>query len=281
MPRPLLLQSRKTFHLASVAIACLGLSAQPTWSQPGQNPPGASVSRGSLKGVLVSAVRCDLSSKAAGVIEKFFADEGQRVSAGDKLVQLNADIERADLTKAQAALAAANVDFDRTKADLDRIQPLFQKDKIGSQKEFEDAGFIHQGAIARQNIAKADVEMAEARLNERAIYAPISGLVLRRTRQIGEAVERLEPVVQLVDPSKLELLVYAGADLLGKFKEGQSARILMEDGPARGTATTATVSFVDPIMDSTGTFRIKLAVEPTDKVTSGMAVSLQLPSEVN
>jgi multidrug resistance efflux pump len=123
--------------------------------------------------------------------------------------------------------------------------------------------------------------MAKARLNERAIYAPISGLVLRRTRQIGEAVERLEPVVQLVDPSKLELLVYAGADLLGKFKEGQSARILMEDGPARGTSTSATVSFVDPIMDSTGTFRIKLAVEPTDKVTSGMAVSLQLPSEVN
>jgi membrane fusion protein (multidrug efflux system) len=239
------------------------------------------VSRGSLKGVLVSAVRCDLSSKAAGVIEQFFAEEGQRVAAGEKLVQLNADLERADLARAQAALEAANVDFARTKADLDRIQPLFEKDKIGSKKEFEDAGYVHRGAIARQNIAKADVEMAKARLNERAIYAPISGLVLRRTRQIGEAVERLEPVVQLVDPSKLELLVYAGADLLGKFKEGQSARILMEDGPARGTSTSATVSFVDPIMDSTGTFRIKLAVEPTDKVTSGMAVSLQLPSEVN
>lgn len=239
------------------------------------------VSRRSLRGVLMPLRSLQLSSRAAGVVEKFGAEEGQYVAADDLLVQLNADIERADVARAEAILESANGEWERTRRELERTKKLRQ-DSIGSEKDLDDANYMHLLATGRRKQATADLEMANARLKERAIYAPMSGLLFRRSRGIGEAVERLEIVVRLIDASKLELVVYAGAELLGKFKEGQSTRLTVDSGPATGSQITGTVSQVDPTMDPvSSTFRIKVQVAPTDKLQPGISVTLQIPSEVN
>lgn len=243
------------------------------------DPAATTVTRGSMRGVLIPVQNLQLSSRAAGVIEKFGAEEGQVVSAGDMLVQLNADIERADVARAQAVVESTTAESYRANLELERSQKL-RRDSIGSEKDLEDAQYANVLAAARRKQGVADLEMAQARLRERAVFAPIAGLVFRRTRAVGEAVERLETVVRLVDATKLELVIYAGPELLGKFKKDQNAKILVETGPARGTVVTGTISYVDPTMDpESGAFRVKISVEPSDTVQSGIAVTLQLPSE--
>lgn len=258
-------------------LVCLPLVAAENQSAAGTSM----VTRGSLRGVLKPIATRQLSAHAAGVVEKFGAEEGQQVVAGDLLVQLNSDIERADVARAEAVLESVNGELERAKRELKRTQDL-QRDSIGSKKDLEDAEYGQLTAIARQKQASADLEMAKARLKERAIHAPIAGLVFRRSREVGEAVERLEPVIRLVDASKLELIVYGGPELLGKFKQGQKARMMVDTGPASETQISGIVSYIDPTMDpDSGVFRIKIQVEPTQQIQPGIAVSLQLPAEVN
>lgn len=239
------------------------------------------VSRGSLRGVLMPTETRQLSARAAGVIEKFGAEEGQHVKAGDLLVQLNSDVERAEVARAEAVLESANAEVERTKRELERATQL-RNDSIGSKKDFEDAQHQYAMAAAGKKRALADLDLARAKLNERIIVAPIAGLVTRRTREIGEAVERLEQVVRIEDASRLELTVYGSAELLGKFKAGQKAGITLEDGAGRGTTIAGVVSYVDPTMDpTTATFRIKLEIQPDGNAQAGIPVTLQMPSEVN
>jgi RND family efflux transporter MFP subunit len=266
--------------LAMVVLCCVGTGG--ALRAADSSNLASAVMRGSLRGVLVPVANVQLSARAPGVIEKFGAEEGQQVREGDLLVQLNADIELAELGRAKAVRETSISEVERTKRDLDRTTALFTNEKIGSQKEMEDAQSAYQIAAGRKKQADAEVALAEARLKERSINATISGLLFRRTHAIGEAVERLEPVIRLIDTSKLEFVIYGGADLLGRFKNGQITRIVVESGPARGTTINGTVSYVDPTMDpETSTFRVKIAVEPSDKIQSGISVTLQLPSEVN
>jgi membrane fusion protein, multidrug efflux system len=239
------------------------------------------VSRGTLRGVLMPLDIRQLSAPVAGVVEKFGAEEGQTVAAGALLVQLNSDVERADLERAEALLEASQIEFERTKRELDRTTAL-NKQGIGPQKDFDDANYSHDIARVKRRQATAEVALAKAKLDDRIITAPINGLVFRRTRAVGEAVERQEIVVRLIDASKLQLTVYGSAELLGKFRSDQPVRMMVETGAARGTQITGSVSYVDPIMDpESATFRIIIQVSPDDKVQSGISVTLQLPSEVN
>jgi membrane fusion protein (multidrug efflux system) len=274
-------------YVAVVWFACIFCcSADKVWADAGTSEVSNNnnISRGSLHGVLRPIEDIQQSSRAAGVIEKFGAEEGQQVNAGDVLVQLNSEVERATVKRAEAVWESTKNECDRTQRELDRVTKLYQDEKlpVGSKKDVEDAQGAYLAAVSRRKQAEAEVEIAKAQLNERMITAKISGILLRRTRSVGEAVERLEPVVRIVDVSKLSLTVYAGADLLGKFKKGQPVRLMVENGAGRGTPLPATVSQIDPVMDAeTSTFRIKLEVQPGEMVQPGIPVMLEIPSEVN
>ena len=121
-----------------------------------QERANSTVTRGSLRGVLIPLHNLQLSSRAAGVIERFGAEEGQTVVAGDLLVQLNADIERADIARAEAVLESTKAEWDRTKRELERSQQL-RRDSIGSEKDLDDAQYSHRMATARQKQANADL----------------------------------------------------------------------------------------------------------------------------
>lgn len=264
---------------SSVVFILSSAFAQVPAAPAGPAVAAAGATRGSLRGVLLPAHDLQLSSRATGVIEKFGAEEGQPIKPGDLLVQLNSDIERAEVARAEAILESTNAEWEHTRRELERKTEL-RKDAIGSEKEFEDSRYAHQIATARRKQAQADLDASQARFKERSIFAPIPGLLFKRSRAVGEAVERLETVVRVIDASKLILVVYAGPELLGKFAVDTTARISIDTGPARGTQVEARVAFIDPVLDpESGTFRIRLQVDPTDKIQPGISVTLQVATE--
>ncbi|MEO5959873.1 MAG: efflux RND transporter periplasmic adaptor subunit [Opitutaceae bacterium] len=284
---PIIFVKRTTFSVGASRVRCflaatgfaISSAAFPQGAPPAFSTPPT---RGTFNGILKPARDVSLPARAIGVVEKFGFEEGQFVTKDALLVQLNADVERAEVDRAKAVLGNASKEVERTAADLARIKAL-RADDIGSVKELQDAQSLNDSAVGRKTIAELELAVANAKLKDKSIFAAFPGLLVRRFKEIGEAVERNESVVRVMDVSKLYLEIYAGADLIGKFAEGQTATLFtIDERSTKGSEIPAVVSRVDPeMMPETRTIRIKFQTEPSEKIRVGTEVILQLPSEVH
>jgi RND family efflux transporter MFP subunit len=234
-------------------------------------------SRGSLRSVLRPIADVRVSSKAAGVIERFHVEEGAAVQIGDPILSLDMDAERAELAQAIALVDGAKAELDRTSSEYERARPL-SAENIFSEKQLLEALTARDLAASRLAQAEAARDLAQSRLSNRTLTSPIKGIFLKTSKSVGEAVERFETVARVVDTSRLEVLVYADARYFTKFTQGGQARIRVSLPTGGQVVTQGTVSHVDPIIDpATGTFRIRVQFEPSAEVAAGYTALLLLP----
>jgi len=127
-----------------------------------------------------------ISGKVAGRIQEYLTEEGQRVELGDTLVLIDSPEIYAKLAQATAAQNAAKaqdrkaqkgarseviqgayemwkkaeVGVDIAKKSFDRVQHLFDKGVVTSQKR-DEAEAQYQAAVAQSAAAKSQYEMAK------------------------------------------------------------------------------------------------------------------------
>lgn len=180
----------------------LGL-AQPGAGGGGRGGPGGPV------GVVVEAVRVGqvvervesvgtvrareavtITSKVAGIVEQIRFAEGQRVEAGETLVQLDAAALRAELDQARALL-------DDARNQLVRARQLQPGATIAAQR------LETLEALARQ--AQGRVRQAEARLAELRVNAPFSGRVGLRQVSPGALIQPGTAITTLDDTARVRV----------------------------------------------------------------------------
>lgn len=142
-----------------------------------------------------------ISANVSGEIVAMNVIEGQRVSKGDLLVQIDARTYEAQMRSSEAGYEAAkaNLAYERASAleaeqTYNRVKSLFDKG-LASQQEYD-------AAIARFNTSKASFESTQARLEQAKatvdqareslgytkITAPIDGFVTNLPTEVGEIV---------------------------------------------------------------------------------------------
>lgn len=261
--------------LTGVGAACL--SAQV--SLPASPANSEATDRGSLRSVLRPLADVRVSSRAAGIIEKFHVAEGSRVKAGDPILSLDMDSERAELAQTEALVRGAKAELERAKAEYERARPL-SAENIFSEKQLVDAKTTYDLAASRVAQAEAARDLAKTRLANRTLTSPINGIFLKTSKSVGEAVDRFETVARVVDASKLEMVVYADAKYFAKFRNMHSAQVMISLSPESTKLVDAAVAHIDPVIDSaTGTFRIKLQLEVAEGVVPGYTSALIPPKE--
>ena len=127
-------------------------------------------------------------------VKTIFFEEGAAVQAGDLLVQLES-------SEHQALLAEAQVDRDEQKRELERVRHLLEKHVQTGQK------FDQQ--LSKFKSADARLLAAEARLRDRKIIAPFSGILGLRQISPGALVQPGTSITTLddIDPIKLDFTV--------------------------------------------------------------------------
>lgn len=262
-----MLRSLTGATLLALALST-GLGAQTgtqAWSTP---------SRGSLRSVLAPKYDIKLSFPAAGIVEKILLSEGSRLRAGQPIMVLDSRQEEAEVAQATASLHGTQADLERAGTEFARIEALF-KDRIASDKQFEESRSLLKAAQARVEQAKAVLTLAQVRLDNRTLCAPIDGIFLKTVKSVGEAVERFETVARVVDPSSLRFVVYGDYALLGRFLPGQKVSLQVQSSPEAENRVDGIVLHIDPIVDSTsGTFRIIIEVKPSEKAIAGLSALL-------
>lgn len=236
-----------------------------------------------------------ISAKAMGYVQAVRVREGDRVSAGQTLVEIAAQELQASVDQARAAqqearsaqaevesaIAAAESQATLARATFQRMKNLHDRKSISDQ-EFDEASARLQAAEAQLKMAQArrqqvmekirqaaaGVAAAESQLSYLRISAPFAGIVTARMAEPGTLASPGLPLLKLEQTGDYRLTAAFPESALNQIKLGQKMPVEIASIGFSGDGTVAEiVPMVDP---QTRTFPVKLALPAGNLVRSGL-----------
>ena len=210
-------------------------------------------------GSLKASQGVDLSLEVEGIVKALYFDSGQKVKAGQPLLQLNDDQETALLGTAQADLGLAKVDFGRGSQLVgDAAISRGEFDRLSSQY--------------RRN--QAVVEQLKAQKIKKGINAPFSGTIGIRQVDIGQYLAAGTVIATLQDLSSLYVDFNVPEQALPHLSLGQQVRVQVAAYP--GQTFPASLSAINPKVDeNTRNLLVRATLaNPDGKLLPGMFANL-------
>jgi len=208
-------------------------------------------------GTVQCKVPVTVSPKITGILEKLYADQGDRVQKGQLLAELDAIELKARAAVAQAAKSRAQRDLARAQADLvkaqanlglahsnyQRDQEVFKPGYISQASfdttkaqlrvaESEVAAFQATVAALQASVKQAESEThaAEALHGYTRIVAPMDGLITVRKAEVGTTVPPGSPIFQMVDLDQIWVAAWIDQGHIAQIRPGQKAAIRLRSG---------------------------------------------------
>jgi macrolide-specific efflux system membrane fusion protein len=289
---------QRTLCCIAACLSCLGGASAQQLDRAAQAAESATVGGGeriAIADAQVSLIQNTfIATPIAGLVAEVSVAEGDRVEAGSRLVQLDAQQTQTELEAAQAAYEAARLQSDNdvdaryAKRTLEVRQRELQQSLIAneqfpgsiSQTEISKLQLVvdqsrlaieqaeHEmqvaSAGAREKLAAAKI--VEARLDRHRVLAPVSGIAVEVAVEPGEWVEVGKPVVRIIslDPIRVECFVDGrqhGAELVGGAVEFFPTQADI-NGDTAAPPLRGKVSFVSPELNPvTGQARLWATIE--------------------
>jgi len=268
--------------------------------------------------------------KVGGFVALVRTDDNRRVQAGDTLVvlddrdyrvrlaQAEADLavalagvsNKARVGQAEAQVAQAEANAKKARADLDRLLPLAQQDIVSKQQldaaqaaaAAADAALAAAqaalaGADARVAAARAARDQAALNLSYTRISAPSSGVVSKKSVEVGQLVQPGQPLMSVVPLEDVWLTANLKETEIADVKPGEPVDFTVDAYPGahfRGhvesvsPATGARFSLLPPD-NATGNFtkvvqRVPVRirpdnVDPAHPLRPGMSVDVTIQTK--
>jgi HlyD family secretion protein len=262
------------------------------------------VSRGTLR-VTVSATgnlqpinKVDVGSELSGLIETVLVDDNDHVTKGQVLARLDVSKLNDEITRSEAALAAAeakeaqsNASVVESSAKLSRLREVSQLSggKVPSKTEMETAEATLAKAQADVRSAKASVSesraalsTAKTNLSKAFIRSPIDGVVLKRSVDPGQTVAASLQVATLFtiaeDLREMKLEVAVDEADVGGVKEGQQATFTVDAYPNRKYSARVTrVAYGSTTSNNVVSYTTTLGVKNDDSsLRPGMTATAEI-----
>lgn len=278
------------FTAGSILIGCN--SAPPP--APPQAPPEVAVVvvtpepvalTTELPGRTAAYLEAEVRPQVSGIIQARLFEEGQDVTAGAVLYEIDPARYQAMYDQSQAALAVAQAQVPALRARAERYARATAERAVSQQDYDEAIAALNQGE-ALVALRAAEVESARLELSYTKITAPISGRIGKSEVTVGSLVTANQPValatIRQFDPIYVDVR-QSSAELLRLKREHDSGvlraagnertvRLLLEDGtpyPLEGKLQFRDIT-VDP---TTGSYTLRLVFEnPQSLLLPGMFV---------
>jgi len=236
-------------------------------------------------GTLAAEDEVTVSSQAEGVVSRIAADLGDRVTAGQILVELdreklqyNLDQQRASLARALARYGAAEPgrlppieqtpDVQKAAAELQQAKQAYEradelhKRQLIPKQQLDDAeamlrakqatydSAIHNGRNLQADIdaSNASMKLADRQLRDGIIRAPFDGYVQRRLVSLGELVKTQMPVMSVVRVDPLKVTAEIPERLAPWIKIKQPVELHVDAYPDR--TIEGTISRISPAVNT-------------------------------
>jgi len=257
-----------------------------------------------LSGTLMSPDMAKISSEVAGVVREVRVELGTEVRAGDVLVRLEPSELKLAVDRAESALrqVEAQLGIDRpqdkqppadeqiasvrqqianrddaraaferaqqlsgrgllTKADRDTAETRVKVSEANLQAALDNVRSLKASLQDR----RASYELAQKKLADAVIRAPVAGAVSERLVQPGEYIRENTPVVSIVQVNPLKLKTAIQEKHASVIRPGQGVEFNVEAFLNR--TFKGKIAYVSPAVDqATRTFPVEALVENTDRV---------------
>jgi membrane fusion protein (multidrug efflux system) len=174
----------------------------------------------------------DISSKTSNIVTAVRFRDGERVRAGQVLVQLDDATARADVAAALATVTESESQYNRSR-ELLNTQAL-------SKSQFDQLE-----ATLKSN--RARLQAAQARLEDTVIRAPFSGRVGLRRVSVGALISPGDVITTLDDTSVIKLDFSVPETFVATLREGLAVRATAPAFPGR--TFTGKVASIDSRVD--------------------------------
>lgn len=232
--------------------------------------PRYETATGSVKPVHESAV----ASKLLAKVVEINVTAGQAVEQNQVLAKLDDADLQARLKQGEAALASAQVQFEKATTDFGRTKQLKEKNAV-SQADYDAANSALKSSEAAVDLATQSVREAQVLLDYATIRAPMSGTVIDKRVEAGDTVSPGQIMLTLFDPTHMQMVASVRESLALKLKPGQ---VLPTHLDALNLDCEATISELVPEADTaTRSFTVKVIGPCPAGAYSGMFGRLMLP----
>jgi multidrug efflux pump subunit AcrA (membrane-fusion protein) len=236
-------------------------------------------------GTLAAVDEVTVSAEAEGRVSKLLADLGDRVTAGQPLIELdrekpqyNYDQQKAalaralakfgasdpgqlppiektpDVQKAQAELVQAKQGFDRAD-ELHKRQLVPKQTLDDAQTMLQSKQASYDAALQNAKNLRADIDATEAamkladrQLRDTSIRAPFDGYVQKRLVSLGEYVKVQSPVMAIVRVDPLKVTAEIPEKMAPWIKVDQVVGVSVDAYPDK--AITGKISRISPAVNT-------------------------------
>ena len=244
-------------------------------------------------GNLIGEATVAVAPRTAGRLQDVFVRLGDRVTRGQRIAKIE-DFEIVEQVKQQEAaqeVAAATIrqreaDLQLALTNVERSRNLFQRQLLPKQT-LDDNEARYQAAVAQIDLAKAQSTQSRARLDElrinlanTVIVSPVNGFVAKRTVDPGAFVSQNAPVVDVVDISRVRLVVNVVERDLKEMQAGDVAKVEVDAFP--GETFKGRIARVAPVLDpATRTAPIEIEIpNPDFRLKPGMYARVGITTDV-
>ena len=254
-------------------------------------------------GYVTARREATVSAQITGALTAVLIEEGEHVTAGQILAQLDNSAQKASWSQAQAQVMASRAllmqfqaQLAQARRDNQRNQQLIDR-KLVSQQALETsrtqvASLTAQVESQRKQaqLAEATLRGAQVQLDYTTVRAPFSGVIVAKAAQAGEIISPISAgggftrtgVGTIVDMESLEIEVDVNEAYIHRVQPAQSAQAVLDAYPD-WTIPAHVIAIIPTADRSKATVKVRVAIEQKDpRILPDMGVRvsfLEQPSE--
>ena len=232
-------------------------------------------------------------SRVSGFLNEILFNEGDLVSAGEPLFQLDTRQPKAEVARLEALLDEANSQLTLAQIELDRALEL-QRRQATPQRQVDQVQAERDGALAVVDSVRAQITTAKVNLTDATVRAPFAGRTGAIAADIGALIDggsaqgtvlttlvSIDPAEIVFDASEADYLSYVRLGLVGEAASSRAdpAEIKVRLADEVDWSRPGQITFVDNRLDpNTGTIRLHATVpNPQDVFLPGLFAEVRVP----
>ncbi|MFY0253407.1 efflux RND transporter periplasmic adaptor subunit [Chitinophaga sp. 30R24] len=212
-----------------------------------------------VQGSVDARENVNVSARVPGVITAIFVKEGQQVSKGQTLAQVDDQVLRANMAELRIQLDLANTLFEK--------QKNLWSQKIGSEVQYLNAK--NQKESLERKMATL-----EDQLSQTHIIAPISGTVDAVIAKLGDNAAPGSPAFRVVNANNLKVTANVAEAYAGLLKAGDQVVIAFPDIHREIRSNIGFTSrTIDPL---SRTIKVEVPLQPDNMLRPNMIAHISI-----